>query len=173
VTGAPRSADLDDAFAHHVWATLRLIDVCLELDPKQLNAAVPGTYGSILETMRHLVGADTYYLSHLTGDPAREIDSDGMDLRGLRAEVEADERTWSEVLAEDLDPDTVVRDVDEDGYRRDATIGVRLAQAIHHGTDHRSQVCTALTSLGVEPPSVSVWAFGEQVGRVVELPPAP
>jgi uncharacterized damage-inducible protein DinB len=173
VTGAPRSADLDDAFAHHVWATLRLIDVCLELNPEQLDAAVPGTYGSILETMRHLVGADTYYLSHLTGDPAREIDSDGMDLRGLRAAMVADERTWSEVLAGDLDPDTVVRDVDEEGYRRDAAIGVRLAQAIHHGTDHRSQVCTALTSLGVEPPSVSVWAFGEQVGRVVELPPTP
>jgi len=46
---------IDEAFAHHVWATLRLIDGC-ELSPEQLEAAVPGTYGSILETMRHLVG---------------------------------------------------------------------------------------------------------------------
>jgi hypothetical protein len=45
VTGAPRSADLDDAFAHHVWATLLLVDVCLKLSPEQLDAAVPGTYG--------------------------------------------------------------------------------------------------------------------------------
>ena len=44
---------LDDAFAHHVWASLRLIDTCLVLTPEQLNAPVPGTYGSILETMRH------------------------------------------------------------------------------------------------------------------------
>ena len=160
---------LDDAFAHHAWATLRLIDTCLVLTPEQLDAPVPGTYGSILETMRHFVGGDSYYLSHLTGDP--EIDTDHMDLRELRAAIEADERTWIELLAKDLDPEAVVKDGDEDGYQRDATIGIRLAQAVHHGTDHRSQICTALTMLGVEPPGIDVWDFGIQAGRVVEVPP--
>ena len=61
-----------------------------ELTPEQLNAPVPGTYGSILETMRHSVGGDTYYLSHLTADPAREIESSQMDLRELRVAMEAD-----------------------------------------------------------------------------------
>jgi uncharacterized damage-inducible protein DinB len=163
---------LNEAFAHHVWATLRLIDACLSLTPERLNAAIPGTYGSILETMRHLVGGDTYYLSHLTNDPARDLDPDGLDLLALRAVMEADELTWIELLADGLDPDAVVQDVDEEGYRRDATIGIRLAQAIHHGTDHRSQICTALTTLGVEPPLIDVWAFGFQTGRVVEVPPA-
>jgi uncharacterized damage-inducible protein DinB len=163
---------LDEAFAHHVWATLRLIDTCLSLTPEQLMAAVPGTYGSILETTRHLVEADTYYLAHLTSDPAREIDSGAMGLRELRAEIGADERTWTELLATDLDPDVVVTDVDEEGYRRDAPMGVRLAQAIHHGTDHRSQICTVLTTLGLEPPLIDVWAFGVQTGRIVEVPPA-
>jgi len=157
---------LDEAFAHHAWATLRLIDTCLSLTPEQLKAAVPGTYGSILETTRHLVEANTYYLARLTSDPARDIDSGAMGLRELRAEMEADERTWIE-----LDPDVVVTDVDEEGYRRDASMGVRLAQAIHHGTDHRSQICTALTTLGLEPPLIDVWAFGVQTGRVVEVPP--
>ena len=160
---------LDDAFAHHVWATLRLIDTCLSLTPEQLDAAVPGTYGSILDTMRHFVGGDSYYLSHLTGD--QEIDTDHMDLRELRAAMEADERTWIELLAKDLDADAVVKDVDEDGYERDATIGIRLAQALHHGTDHRSQICTALTTLVVEPPGIDVWDFGAQTGRVVDAPP--
>ena len=85
--------------------------------------------------------------------------------------MQADERTWIELLARDLDPDAVVKDVDEEGYERDATIGIRLAQAIHHGTDHRSQICTAFTSLGVEPPLIDVWAFGLQTGRVVEKSP--
>lgn len=162
---------LDDAFAHHVWATLRLIDACLPLTPEQLEAAVPGTYGSILETIRHLVEADTYYLAHLTSDPAREIDPGRMGLVELRAEMEADQPTWTELLAAELDPDAVVTDVDEEGYRRDASIGVRIAHAIHHGTDHRSQICTALTTLGLEPPLIDVWAFGLQTGRVVEVPP--
>ena len=160
---------LDDAFAHHIWATMRLIDTCLQLTPEQLEAAVPGTYGSIMDTLRHFVGGDSYYLSHLTGD--QEIDTDHMDLRELRAAMEADERTWIELLAKDLDADAVVKDVDEDGYERDATIGIRLAQALHHGTDHRSQICTALTTLGVEPPGIDVWDCGAQTGRVVDAPP--
>jgi uncharacterized damage-inducible protein DinB len=164
---------LDEAFGHHVWATLRLIDTCLTLTPDQLDTPVPGTYGSILGTMRHLVGGDTYYLSHLTGDPAREIESQHLDLRELRAAMEADERTWMELLATDLHPDAVVKDVDEAGYERDASMGIRLAQALHHGTDHRSQICTALTTLGVEPPGIDVWVFGSQMGRVVDIPPTP
>ena len=162
---------IDDAFAHHVWATLRLIDTCQTLTPEQLSAPVPGTYGSILETMRHLVGGDTYYLSHLTGDPAREIESDQLDLRELRAAMEEDERTWNELLAGDLVRDTVVTDVDGAGYERDASIGIRLAQALDHGTDHRSQICTALTMQGVEPPLIDVWAFGAATGGVVETLP--
>jgi uncharacterized damage-inducible protein DinB len=37
---------LVDAFDHHVWATLQLIDACSELSPEQLATTVPGTYGS-------------------------------------------------------------------------------------------------------------------------------
>ena len=44
---------LEDAFAHHVWTALRLFDSCLALSPEQLETAVSGTYGSILDTMRH------------------------------------------------------------------------------------------------------------------------
>ena len=55
-----------------------------------------------------------------------------------------------------------------DGWEFSAPIGVRLAQAIHHGTDHRSQVCTALTSLGIEPPGIDLWEWAESVGRTHE-----
>ena len=29
-----------------------------------------------------------------------------------------------------------------------------------HGTDHSSQICTALTSLGVKPPNIDAWDYG-------------
>jgi len=40
-----------------------------------------------------------------------------------------------------------------------------VAQVVQHGTDHRSQVCTALSSFGLTPPEVDLWAFGEATGR--------
>jgi uncharacterized damage-inducible protein DinB len=163
---------LRDAFEHHVWATLRLIDACLPLEEPQLATAVPGTYGSILDTMRHLVGSDSWYLFDLTGDPARRIEDRRMDLRELRAAMDADREAWMRFLADDPEPDRVLTEVDEDdGFERDAPVGIRLAQALHHGTDHRSQICTALTTLGVEPPGIDVWDFGLHAGRTVEREP--
>ena len=163
---------LEDAFAHHVWATTRLIDRCLALSPEQLETGVPGTYGTIIETMRHLVAGDSDYLSIMTGDRAHLVEADHMDLPGLRVAMENHGVLWSELLAKDIDPDVMVHEVDEDdGYERDAAIGIRLAQALHHGTDHRSQICTALTTLGVDPPGIDVWNFGMQAGRIIEILP--
>ena len=58
----------------------------------------------------------------------------------------------------------------DDGSESGAPLGVRTAQALHHGTDHRSQVCTALTALGIEPPEIDVWAFAAEQGRLDEVP---
>jgi uncharacterized damage-inducible protein DinB len=158
-----------DAFAHHVWATLRLIDACLALSPEQQATAVPGTYGSILETMRHLVDGDTSYLLPITGE-APALDETRMDLAELRAAMERHGASWTRILEQDLDPDAVV--VEHDGpFERRAPIGIRLAQALHHGTDHRSQICTALTVLGVAPPLIDVWDYGLHSGRSVESGP--
>ena len=49
-----------------------------------------------------------------------------------------------------------------------APLTIRLAQVIHHGTDHRSQVCTALTTLGIEPPAIDAWDFAWKDGRLTE-----
>ena len=162
---------LADPFAHHVWATLRLIDACLPLNPEQLGRSVPGTYGSILETMRHLVGADSSYLFALTGGRVPAIDEDRMDLPELRTAMEGNGAAWSSLLAQDLDPDLVIVRHREDGSESHAPMGVRLAQALHHGTDHRSQVCTGLTMLGVEPPAIDVWDLADEGGRLSEVPP--
>jgi uncharacterized damage-inducible protein DinB len=162
---------LEDAFAHHVWATLRLLDGCLPLSPQQLETAVPGTYGSILDTQRHLVGADSSYLFVTSGERTPLIDEDHMGLPELRTAMEGHGTAWSRLLAEDFDPDAVLVRRRDDGSETHAPMGIRLAQALHHGTDHRSQICTALTTFGVEPPAIDVWDFGVQDGRVTEVPP--
>jgi len=162
VDGSP----LKDAFDHHVWATLRVIDVLLELTPEQLATTVPGTYGSILQTIRHTVGSDDWYLHVMRGEP--QIDEDHMDLRELRAAMEANGASWARFLAEEIDPDHVVTRTHEDGSITRAPLGIRLAQAVHHGTDHRSQICTALTTLGIEPPEIDVWAWAMTTGRFRE-----
>jgi uncharacterized damage-inducible protein DinB len=161
---------LKDAFGHHVWATVTLIDACLELGPLQLETAVPGTYGSILETMRHTVGADASYLSVLSGGALPEIEEAAMDLPALREVMVAMGPAWDAYLSGDLDPDAIVVRHRDDGSDSAAPLTIRLAQVIHHGTDHRSQVCTALTSIGVEPPEIDAWSYAWKDGRLAETP---
>ncbi len=161
---------LDDAFAHHVWATIRTIDACAALPPDLLDASAPGTYGAILDTLRHLVGADDSYLHVLSGGRTPRTDAEELDLAGLRALMVAHGPAWAEVLRGSIDPDAVLVRLRDDGSRSEAPAGVRLAQVVHHGTDHRSQVCTALTAAGVEPPAIDVWDFAYEQGRLVEVP---
>lgn len=161
-------SSLDDAFRHHVWATLKVLDSCDALSPEQLASPVPGTYGSILDTARHTVGADARYLFIITGGRVPDIDEDIMELSELRLVMERHGAAWSSVVADQPDPDTEIVAHRADGTKRHAPAGIRLAQALHHGTDHRSQICTGLTALGHEPPDIDVWAFGEEEGRVFD-----
>jgi uncharacterized damage-inducible protein DinB len=162
---------LQDAFAHHVWATRRVIDACRSLNDVQLGTTVPGTYGSILDTLRHTVQADCGYLFVLTAGEHARLTADAMDLVQLQAETEDNGAAWTKYLNDDLDPAVVLVRQYDDGFQTHAPVSIRLAQALHHGTDHRSQVCTALTTLGVDPPLIDVWDFGLDVGTVTEFPP--
>src|SRR5262245_38913715 len=68
-----RTTLLEAAFAHHVWATIMLIDFCTDLSPRQLQHVVPGTRGPIIETLAHLVDADMWDLAILEGRDLADV----------------------------------------------------------------------------------------------------
>jgi uncharacterized damage-inducible protein DinB len=172
MVGPMARSTLDDAFAHNTWANLRLIDACAGLSAEQLDTVVPGTYGTIIGTFRHTIGAESWYRFRLLGDrfpPIAQEDEDRADLGELRALAAEIGESWPETF--ERDPDEVIVVKREDGSETHAPVGVRLSQVLHHGTDHRSQICTALTQLGIEPPEIDVWAYGVVTKRVTEIPP--
>src|SRR5919198_354276 len=116
---------LRDAFAHHNWATLRLIDACLGLDADQLETEFPGTYGSILDTMRHLVAADSSYLFVCSGETEGPPidDEERMDMPALRDAMERFGPKWSALLDRNPDPDTVLVRHRPDGSETSAPLG--------------------------------------------------
>jgi uncharacterized damage-inducible protein DinB len=161
---------LADAFAHHVWATIQVLDACAKLSSEQLETNVPGTYGSIIDTARHLVDADASYLFVLSDGRRPELEDEQMDLAQLRSVMIGNGPLWGELVGQDVDPEADVVRQRDDGTDSHAPMGIRLAQVLHHGTDHRSQICTALTTLGIEPPEIDVWDFGREDGRVFVTP---
>jgi uncharacterized damage-inducible protein DinB len=160
---------LEAAFAHHVWATIRLIDSCEDLPPQHLRHVVPGTRGPIIETLAHIVDGDTWDLDILEARSLTDAEETDLDLGALREVMQRNAARWSSFVSRSPDPDAMVTEVDPaDGFRRVAPVGMRLAATLDHGSDHRSQICTALTTLGVPPPPIDVWAFGVEIGRIEE-----
>jgi uncharacterized damage-inducible protein DinB len=162
---------LDDAFRHHLWATEVLINACSGLTTPQLNAPCLGTYGSILDTLRHTVQSDRWYVTRFdVGKHLPRIEDDAqMTFAEMRMVMSANGEAWLSLLGGDLDPDLEMVS-QSDGTEFHTPVGVRIAQVFHHGTDHRSQICTALTNIGLEPPQIDVWAYAEANGRERAIP---
>jgi uncharacterized damage-inducible protein DinB len=60
-----------DPLRHNSWATAQLLAFCRDLKPDQLEATSEGTYGSILSTLQHVIGAESRYRFRLSG---QEVD---------------------------------------------------------------------------------------------------
>jgi uncharacterized damage-inducible protein DinB len=159
---------LHDLARHNGWATAQLIGFCRELDEATLNATVPGTYGTILETLRHLINSEASYLYRLTGawtaHPWPGDSAVGLDVLAERAAILA--TTLERFLAGDWDSARLGEARGDDDEVFAVRAGIFLTQALHHANEHRAHVCTILGALGYEPPDVSAWGYALATGRM-------
>lgn len=156
---------LYDPVRHNVWATIQILDFCHKLDEKTLNATVPGTYGTIIETLRHIIYCEIDFLDRLLGresiNPIRE--TTGLDMLMEQAALLA--TNWEVFLAGDVDGEHLLP---PDAGTHPIPAGVVIAVVLYHGSEHRGQVCTILGALGHEPPDLTPWAYAFASGRIQE-----
>jgi uncharacterized damage-inducible protein DinB len=151
-------------FQHHTWATLTLIDHCRSLSPEQLLAVVPGTRGTIQETLVHLVAADGRYQAGMTGERPEPSASERQDppptLDELEAIFRAQAERWAQLLDRAGTLKFVIAAAPEEGWPEvhDAD-DLLFLQAIHHGNDHRTHICTVFGALGLEAPELDGWHY--------------
>ena len=157
----PGDAPLAALFRHNLWANLTLFDACAALDEAGLATAAVGTYGAIYDTLRHIVGAEQGYLIHLTGrQPERRVSREERPaLAELRALARQSGAELIAVAAAATPAD--VATLHWDDRRWPYPFGLILNQVINHATEHRAQVMTSLTQLGIEPPDLSGWAYAD------------
>ena len=122
---------LVELFEHNRWANLR--------------ATVPGTAGSVRDTLMHIAGAEQRYVLRLSGRRPTYGERDG----------------WpgADALAGRAGPDEVLEGECQ-GRPHALTMATVCVQAINHATEHRSRIATIMTQQGDEPPDFSGWAWG-------------
>jgi uncharacterized damage-inducible protein DinB len=157
---------LREMFDHHLWATETLIDHLEALPAERLDASVPGTYGSMIDTLTHMIDADSRYLLRLRDpSPPPHEDRVGVTLAHLRSEMPEHRDRWDAALDEIERGELSTRIADHQSDYPDTpdAEGLLLLQAIHHGNDHRTQICSTLGALGEEVPELdgwNYWAYG-------------
>jgi uncharacterized damage-inducible protein DinB len=167
--GFDANALLREAFDHHIWATEQILRLCRGLDEAQLTAPGRATYGTILETLNHLVRADAGYIPRSLGArPGWAEEDDVVDVAELEARAAETAERWQRLLAAPIDASEVLL-LDDGAYQ--ALACVPIVQALHHGNAHREQVCSLLTSLAIEPPDLQAWAWADATGRAREREP--
>ena len=148
-----------EPFRHNSWATLRLLEFCRDIDPSMLDVAARGTYGPVNETLAHVVGSEELLASLAEGSGTQGPPPRFATVDDLLERARWLAERWERILGPGLHPERLVEH-DEGGVRRLVRVGTVLAEAVHHGNHHRSQVCTALSTIDIVPPALDGWAYG-------------
>jgi uncharacterized damage-inducible protein DinB len=156
------SESLVELFRHNAWANQRLFEACVGLSDAQLDATVGGTFGSIRDTLMHIVGAQERYVAALAETGPVSVIRE-RDLSSGLAELRDAARASSEALialaAQAQSGATVTTMYRGEGYT--LPVWLLLVQAINHATEHRAQVAAILTQQGIEPPGMDGWTYHE------------
>lgn len=156
---------LTTLFSHNLWANLRLLEQCAALSSEQLDAAISGAYGSIWDTLQHIVIAEQSYFSRIsTGQRLhRAEDAPPLTLTEMMESVRATGAGLIEWAPKVQAGDTV--QIDWDGTLRNVPKSIILTQVINHATEHRAQIMAILTQLGIQPPELDSWTYFDERER--------
>ena len=168
----PRSIEpgisvLGALFQHNAWASLKLLDFCARLSEKQLSATSVGTYGSIRDTIVHLIEGEISYVERVNGKlPENPPPWDPFPAFEVLAQ--AVRWTGDELLklALSAHSDTLVVENFPEGTEQYKLTDL-MVQAVTHSTEHRTQVSTIITQLGLEPPDMSSWQWMDEKGDLL------
>ena len=149
---------LQKLFEHNNWANEQIIQACLSLSDEQLDAEPhSATKGSIRDTLTHFVASQHGYLSLLTL-PVAERQRISPTLAELQ---QAAANSGAALLALARDPSSPHLQTQRqatDGYLVEPW--VVMVQIINHATEHREQIKSLLSALGITPPGIDGWDYG-------------
>jgi uncharacterized damage-inducible protein DinB len=154
-------------FEHNNWANLQVIQACSALSEAQLDAEPQSvTKGSIRNTLVHLVTSQRGYLALLTLPVEARPDNPLAFTELQESAIKSGEGLLALVRDEPVKPlKTQLRT--RNGYF--VELWVVMVQVINHSTEHREQIKSMLSSLGITPPEIDGWSYGEATNALIPI----
>lgn len=150
---------LIELFHYNQWANQELMAICMKLDDDVITAGIPGAYGSIRDTLAHILKAQAGFLKRIHGG-SPEPTFKWEDKPSL-AEMAQYEAKLSAELLDTLHRVPVTQNVHEegDGWTFDYQARLIFMSVVYHGIAHRVDITTSLSGRGVELPELDVWGY--------------
>jgi uncharacterized damage-inducible protein DinB len=152
-------------FEHNNWANFQIIQACSGLTDEQLDAEPKSvTKGTIRRTLVHLVSSQQGYLRTLTLPLEARLESSSVAFAELQESAVKSGEGLLELASgkqSPLKPQLQTRD----GYLVEPW--VLMVQIINHATEHREQIKSMLSDLGLTPPSIDGWSYGEVANALI------
>jgi uncharacterized damage-inducible protein DinB len=154
---------IDKMFEFNLWTNIELIKVCQPLDDEQLAFEVDGAYGGIRSFLKHIVMAEGFYITQLTGTKFWDGDLDWenlpLDIILERARLSGQRLIE---IAKNTNPNAP-QERKRQWQPQPFFNWTLLIQAICHGVEHRTHVKVLLSHLDIEHPVLDVWEFTESL----------
>lgn len=143
-------------FEHNNWANQKIIEACYAVSDKQLDAEPHSvTKGNIRETLSHLVTSQRGYLALLTL-PVEERPDTPLEFSELQESARRSGEGLLSLARGEQQP-SEARLTTRNGHYTDPW--VVMLQVINHATEHREQIKSMLSALGVTPPDIDGWDY--------------
>jgi uncharacterized damage-inducible protein DinB len=156
---------------HNTLMNRRLLEACRQLTPEQLDRTAVGTYASIGATLVHIANAQEGYAARLLDveRPARLVGDPFPGFEVLTERLAHGDAQLEQAAAHPGQERKVQVTGDDPPGTWWMPVPLFLLQAVNHGTEHRSQVATILTQLGIEPPAMDGWTYFFASGHLVPV----
>lgn len=153
-------------FEHNNWANQKIIEICNALTEEQLDAQPQSvTMGTIRDTLFHLVSSQRGYLALLT-QPLDARTKPELAFNELEETARRSGEGLMELARGERQPFSSPLQT-TDGYHTEPW--VVMLQIINHATEHREQIKSMLSALGITPPSIDGWDYGEVKNALVPI----
>jgi uncharacterized damage-inducible protein DinB len=154
-------------FEHNNWANQKMIETCLALSDEQLDAEPhSATRGNIRDTLVHLVSAQYSYLRTLTLPVEERREPVAVPFAELQTSASESGKRLLALARGESQP---LQSPLETRDRYHVEPWVLMVQIINHATEHREQINSMLTALGVHPLDLDGWSFGETMDALVPI----
>ena len=154
-------------FEHNNWANQKIIQACYALSDEQLDVEPHSvTKGNIRATLVHLVSSQQSYLRTLTLPLEERRHPPTVAFAELMESARMSGEGLLTLARGEKEPLTA-RLKTRDGFYTEPW--VLILQVINHATEHREQIKSMLSALGVTPPDIDGWDFGEASNALVPI----